>query len=86
MPTEDGGKVVYETDFHREKPGIVGVTIPAAAGDNKSLEVGQRYQWSFSVICNPKDPSTDFYVTAYVEPIKPQPTLNNDLANPDQLS
>lgn len=78
--------MVYKTAFKIEKPGIVGVTIPAAAGDHKSLEVSQRYQWSFSVICNPKDRSNNFAVTAYVERIKPQPTLNNDLANPDPLS
>lgn len=86
MQTEDGGKVVYETAFKIEKPGIVGVTIPAAAGDKKSLEVGKRYQWSFSVVCNPKDRSTDFYVTAYVERIAPQPSLKNDLANPDPMA
>ena len=86
LQTEDGKNVVYETAFKIEKPGIVGVTIPAAAVDKKSLEVGKRYQWSFSVVCNPKDRSGDSFVKGWVQRIEAQPTLNNDLANPDPMA
>jgi hypothetical protein len=86
LQTEDGENVVYETAFKLEKPGIVGVTIPASAGDKKSLEVGKRYQWSFSVVCNPKDRSGDSFVKGWVQRIEAPPTLKSDLANPDPMA
>jgi Domain of Unknown Function (DUF928) len=86
----DEEMVVYETAFKVDKPGIIAVTIPAAAGNKKSLEVGKRYNWSFSVACNPGDNSGDrsgdFFVTGSIERIAAQPTLKNDLANPDPMA
>lgn len=86
LKTEDGKNMVYETAFQMEKPGIVGVTIPAAAGDRKSLEVGKRYQWSFAVVCNPEDRSGDSFVKGWVQRIEAPPTLASDLANPDPMA
>lgn len=86
LQSENGENVVYETAFKMDKPGIVGVTIPAAAGDKKSLEVGKRYQWSFSVICNPKDRSGDSFVKGWVQRIEAQPSLKQDLAKPDPMA
>jgi Domain of Unknown Function (DUF928) len=88
-------EVVYETDLKVERPGIIALTIPGAAGKEKSLEVGQRYKWSFSVSCNPeesaedntKDRSNNFSVIGYVQRIEATPTLKNDLANnPDTMA
>jgi Domain of Unknown Function (DUF928) len=90
-------EVVYETDLKVDKPGIIAVTIPAKVGDNKSLEVGKRYRWSFSVACKPEestenleestpDLTNNFRVIAYVERIEATPTLKNDLANPDPMA
>jgi Domain of Unknown Function (DUF928) len=88
--TQEADDVVYETAFKVDKPGIIAVTIPATAANKKSLEVGKRYQWSLSVACNPGDNtgdrSNDFSVTGSVERIEPQPSLKNDLANPDPMA
>lgn len=85
--TQEADEVVYETAFKVDKPGIIAVTIPAA---NKPLiEVSNRYQWSLSVACNSGDNtgdrSNDFSVKGYIERIEAQPTLKNDLANPDPM-
>jgi len=80
------GTEVYKTTFKVDKPGIVEVSIPAMGDDQKSLEIGQRYQWSFSVVCDDKDPSGDYFVYGMVQRIEPQETLKNDLANPDPMA
>jgi Domain of Unknown Function (DUF928) len=90
-------KIVYETELKVDKPGIIAVTIPANVDGKKSLEVGKRYKWSFSVACNPEentvnpeentvDRSNNFSVIGYVERIEAQPTLKNDLANSDPMA
>ena len=78
-------EVVYEKTFKLDKSGIVGVTIPAK-GNNKSLEVGKRYVWSFSLVCDPEDRSGDLVVKGFVQRIEPLATLKSDLANADQMT
>jgi hypothetical protein len=82
-------EIVSETNLKVDKPGIIAVTIPVA-GERKSLEVGKRYRWSFSVACNPEDKSpgrsNHVSVMGFVERIEAQPTLKNDLANPDPMA
>jgi Domain of Unknown Function (DUF928) len=85
LQTEDGTEV-YSTDFKVDKPGIVEVRIPPATDKQKSLEVGKRYQWSFSVICNPNDRSGDYFVKGFVQRVEPGPTLKNDLANAEPMA
>jgi hypothetical protein len=82
--TDNEDEVVYEETFKLDKSGIVGVTIPANA--NKSLEVGKRYVWSFSLVCDPEDRSGDLVVKGFVQRIEPQATLKSDLANADQMT
>jgi len=83
---EKEDKVVYEKTFKLDKSGIVGVSIPATVDNNKSLEVGKRYVWSFSMVCDPEDRSADSVVKGFVQRIEPQATLKNDLANPDPMT
>ncbi|MEG3882095.1 DUF928 domain-containing protein, partial [Microcoleus sp. herbarium7] len=78
--------LIYETTFTVEKPGIVGVSIPATGDNKKSLEVGKEYQWAFSVVCDPEDRSTDYYVDGLVQRIEPVPSLTSELANPDPMA
>ena len=86
LQTEDEkGTEVYKTTFKVDKPGIVEVSIPAIGDSQKSLEIGQRYQWSFSVACD-DDPSGNYFVNGIVQRIEPQETLKNDLANPDPMA
>jgi Domain of Unknown Function (DUF928) len=86
--TQEADEVIYETAFKVDKPGIIAVTIPA--GNKPLIEVGNRYQWSLSVACNSGDNtgdrSNDYSVKGYVERIEAQPTLKNDLVNPDPMT
>ncbi|MCU0543015.1 MAG: DUF928 domain-containing protein [Oscillatoriaceae cyanobacterium Prado104] len=85
LQTEDGTEV-YATTFKVDKPGIVGVRVPAGSNNKKTLEVGKRYQWSFSVVCNPQDRSGDYYVKGFVQRVEPSATLKKDLANPEPMA
>lgn len=78
--------LIYETTFIVKKPGIVGVSIPATGDEKKSLEVGKEYKWAFSMVCDPKDRSADYYVDGLVQRIEPVPSLTNELANPDPMA
>jgi hypothetical protein len=82
---DEKGTEVYKTTFKVDKPGIVEVSIPAIGDRQKSLEIGQRYRWSFSVVCD-DDPSGNYFVEGIVQRIEPQETLKNDLANPDPMA
>ena len=82
---DEKGTEVYKTTFKVDKPGIVEVSIPAMGDRQKSLEIGQRYQWSFSVACD-DDPSGNYFVKGIVQRIEPQETLKNVLANPDPMA
>lgn len=86
LQADDGkGTEVYKTTFKVDKPGIVEVSIPAMGDRKKSLEIGQQYQWSFSVACN-DDPSGNYFVKGIVQRIEPQETLKSDLANPGPMA
>jgi len=80
------GTEVYKTTFKVDTPGIVEVSIPAIGDGQKSLEIGQRYEWSFSVACDDKDASGNYFVNGIVKRIEPQETLKNVLANPDPMA
>ncbi len=84
--TENEEKIVYEKTFKVDESGIVGINIPATKDNSKSLEVGKRYVWSFSMICEPDDRSADSVVKGFVQRIAPQQTLKSDLANPDPMT
>lgn len=48
---DDNGRLLYQTtvtDAANRSPGIVGIRLPK----NAALQVGQRYQWTFSLLCN----------------------------------
>jgi len=82
---DEKGTEVYKTTFKVDKPGIVEVSIPAIGNHQKFLEIGQRYQWSFSVACD-DDPSGNYFVYGIVQRIEAQETLKNDLANADPMA
>jgi Domain of Unknown Function (DUF928) len=87
---DETGTKIHQTTFTVDKPGIVGVRIPADGDKKKFLEVGKEYQWSFTVICNPEeklgDRSGDYFVEGYVKRIEAEPTLKSALANPDPMA
>lgn len=52
------------------KSGIVGIQL---SENSPALQIGQRYPWSLSVICNPKDSTSNIIVKGWVERVKPGP-------------
>ncbi|MCC3537040.1 MAG: DUF928 domain-containing protein [Microcoleus sp. PH2017_25_DOB_D_A] len=86
LQADDGkGIDAYKTTFKVDKPGIIEVSIPNKGEGKKTLEVNQRYQWSFSVACN-DDPSGNYFVKGFVKRIEPEETLKKNLANPDPMA
>jgi len=79
---EDESEVVYETTLKIDKAGIVGVSL-SEKGKTKNIEVGKRYVWSFALACDPLERSGDYIIKGWMQRIKPQATLDSDLANPD---
>lgn len=70
---------IYQTSFQTTgKPGIVAITLPNQVG-LLPLEVGQDYQWTFSVGCSKNDFSSENIVGGLVRRIELNPTLNNQL-------
>jgi hypothetical protein len=61
---DDQGNDIYQTKFTPpNQAGIVPVNIPASA----NIQIGKKYQWYFTLICNPDDRSEDEYLTGTLE-------------------
>ena len=71
----DQDKEYKQTYKSSEKAGIVSIPFNQA-----SLEVGKKYRWSFSIICNPKERSKDKFVEGGIKRIKTEAQLTNKLA------
>jgi hypothetical protein len=80
---EENYKKVYETTFIISgKPGISSVSLP----DNKTLpplEMGKKYHWYFSVVCDPEDRAGDIYVDGWVQRVELNPVLVAELDKAD---
>ncbi|MGE5657062.1 MAG: DUF928 domain-containing protein [Actinomycetota bacterium] len=75
--TEKEDEVVYQTMFKANNAGIVSVSLPQ--NTSNSLEVGKRYLWAVSMICDPSDRSADVVVKGWVQRVKPAPMLLSEL-------
>ena len=70
---------VYKSKFKTSgKSGIVTISLPTQAG-LVPLEIGQNYQWSLSIICQPDDRAQDISVQGLVRRVALNPTLSNQL-------
>ena len=77
---------VYKSIFKTSgKPGILTLTLPTQAG-LPPLKVGEDYNWSFTIICQPDERSRDITVEGWVRRVELNATLNNKLkqASPQQ--
>jgi hypothetical protein len=71
---------VYKTTFAiTGSPGVVSVTLPATA-TLPPLEVNKNYSWTFSLICNPSDPSAVDFVQGWVQRVALSSEVKNRLA------
>ncbi len=62
---DGNGNDVYLSTFElSEAPGVVKLSLPA----NTDLEIGQVYDWQFSLICDPSDRQADVFVQGQIEP------------------
>ncbi|MBD1860745.1 MULTISPECIES: DUF928 domain-containing protein [Trichocoleus] len=68
---------IYKTTFAiTGSPGVINVTLPANA-TLPPLEVNKNYSWTFSLICNPSDPSAVDFVQGWVQRV----ALSRDVGN-----
>jgi hypothetical protein len=73
---------IYQTILTlNNKPGIVSLTLPE---DKATLETGKSYHWYFNIMCNRED-TTDDFVEGWVERVKLNPVINNQLESVQPL-
>lgn len=76
---------VYAATFPlSQQSGIVSLQLPETA---PALKEGKKYQWVFSVICNPLNRSGDATVNGWIEKVPSSESLSAKLktASPEQL-
>lgn len=56
-------------------PGIVRIDFPEAA---PALEIGQKYEWDFSLVCDPNDPSADYWLSGSITRTLPNPKIQEN--------
>lgn len=78
----ENGQVIYKTNFPvARSPGIVSVSLPASANLPR-LEENKNYKWSFTLICNPQDPSDksgNSWVEGSIRRVQLSPTVAQQL-------
>lgn len=74
-------EVLYESVFELDgKSGIVSFSLPNSEALSP-LEVGRKYQWYFSLVCNPKDRAEDIAVDGWLQRVNTEPNLVSRLQN-----
>ncbi len=59
------------------KAGIVGIPIPKSQAP---LQIGQRANWTLTILCNPQDAAANKYVDVSLQRVAADPTLQQQLA------
>jgi hypothetical protein len=64
---DQDGNEIYQSAYQVSTgAGIMSLSLPETAG-LPPLEVGKRYEWIFSLVCDPLDRSGDVFVSGWVE-------------------
>lgn len=72
------GSLIYKTEL-QSSPGIMSLALP----ETQPLQIGQRYRWQVTLLCNPNRPSSAVVTSAEIEVVTlPQP-LATSLAAAD---
>lgn len=78
----ENDRVIYKTNFTiARSPGVVSVSLPASANLPR-LEENKNYKWSFTLICNPEDPSdrsSNSQVEGSIRRVRLSPTIVQQL-------
>lgn len=76
----DTGEDIYRTQFSPlTEAGVIAMSLPDN-GIQKPIEVGQRYTWFFTVMCDPENLDRNFWVSGEVERVEPSDRLMDQLA------
>lgn len=71
---------VYATTVDLPKTsGVISISLPQGEDSSQSLEVGKRYQWSFSLICDAQDRRQDIALEGEIERVEPSAELTSTL-------
>lgn len=74
---KENGREIYQTRFFvNRNPGVISISLPANA-NFPPLQVGKKYHWYFSLICDASEPSGDVTEEEFIERIP----LNSKLAS-----
>ena len=77
MLLDESDRQVYDKTFKTTATsGIISLSLPNSA----QLEMGKKYHWYLSVICNAQDRADDISVDGWIQRVKPNPTLASKLA------
>jgi len=81
---EGDRQLIYSSTLSvTSEAGIARVSLPTHSG-LPPLAVGQDYQWSVAIICNPNNRRGDLRVDGWVHRIEPEPDLAQALATADR--
>lgn len=75
--------VVYHANYQvSDRSGVIRIDLPSH-GNLAPLAVGQDYNWSFTLICNPEDPSANLVVESWIQRIEPAVVFQAELETTD---
>ena len=83
---DESGNQIYQQDLTiKNLSGVIGVSIPANT-NLPPLEVGKKYTWIFSLVCDPQDRASDLLETGIVRRVELSAEILRELenANPRQ--
>jgi hypothetical protein len=83
LEDEETGNQIYQQDLTiKNLSGVIGISIPANP-NVPPLQVGKKYTWKFTVVCDPDDRSSDQLETGVVRRVELSPDILSQLENAD---
>jgi len=80
---DESGNQIYRQDLPiKNVSGVIGVSIPANT-NVPPLEVGKKYTWVFSLVCDPEDRSSDLLESGVVRRVELSAEILRELENAD---
>jgi hypothetical protein len=80
---DENGNQIYRQDLPiKNVSGVIGVSIPANT-NVPPLEVGKKYTWVFSLVCDPQDRSSDQLESGVVRRVELSAEILRELENAD---
>ena len=80
---DENGNVIYQQDLTiKNLSGVIGISIPANT-NVPPLEVGKKYTWAFSLVCDPEDRSGDKIESGVVRRVELSPDILSELEKAD---